>query len=179
MTGHLIASLDYSGFGFPASPEKYVSSDEQRRRLKRSYEKKREWMDQRGLCVWTGEWGPVYARAQYDGGATDAINERRYQVLKDQLGIYNQASRTHLRISQSLTVSIHAGPPELVDLAVQRHWLPGHDLRLARNQVHHPPQRFSRQETPSCGGDEDYSTTSTREVYNKVSKRNDTARTFP
>ncbi|KAF8557579.1 glycoside hydrolase [Imleria badia] len=81
---------DYSGFGFPASPEKYVSSDEQRRRLKRSYEKKREWMDQRGLCVWNGEWGPVYARKQYDGGATDAINERRYQVLKDQLGIYNQ-----------------------------------------------------------------------------------------
>lgn len=52
-------------------------------------------MDQRGLCVWNGEWGPVYARKQYDGGATDAINEQRYQVLQDQLGIYDQASRTH------------------------------------------------------------------------------------
>ncbi|OJA17831.1 hypothetical protein AZE42_03323 [Rhizopogon vesiculosus] len=81
---------DYSVYGFPASPEDYVSSDEQRGRMKRSYEKKREWMDQRGLCVWNGEWGPVYARQQYDGLATDAINERRYKVLKDQLAMYNQ-----------------------------------------------------------------------------------------
>jgi hypothetical protein len=49
-------------------------------------------MDQRGLCVWNGEWGPVYARKQYDGAATDAINERRLRVLKDQLAIYNRAS---------------------------------------------------------------------------------------
>ena len=50
-------------------------------------------MDQHGLCVWNGEWGPVYVRKQYDGAATDAINEQRYRVLKDQLAIYNQASR--------------------------------------------------------------------------------------
>ncbi|KAF4565599.1 Endo-1,4-beta-xylanase 5 [Pleurotus pulmonarius] len=81
---------DYSLFGFPAAPEQYVGSSEQKRRLKRSYEKKREWMDQRGLCVWNGEWGPVYARKQYEGEATDQINEVRYKVLKDQLEIYNQ-----------------------------------------------------------------------------------------
>ncbi|KIJ18630.1 glycoside hydrolase family 5 protein [Paxillus involutus ATCC 200175] len=81
---------DYSVFGFPASPEDYVSSDEQRRRMKRSYEKKREWMDQRSLCVWNGEWGPVYARKQYDGVTTVVINEQRYRVLKDQLAIYNK-----------------------------------------------------------------------------------------
>ncbi|KAG2150454.1 glycoside hydrolase [Suillus clintonianus] len=81
---------DYSGYGFPASPEDYVSSDEQRRRMKKSYERKREWMDQHDLCVWNGEWGPVYARKEYDGLATDVINERRYKVLKDQLTIYNQ-----------------------------------------------------------------------------------------
>jgi aryl-phospho-beta-D-glucosidase BglC (GH1 family) len=81
---------DYSGYGFPASPEDYVSSDEQRQRMKKTYEKKREWMDQNGLCVWNGEWGPVYARRQYDGIATDSINERRYKVLRDQLAIYNQ-----------------------------------------------------------------------------------------
>ncbi|KAF8134581.1 glycoside hydrolase family 5 protein [Boletus edulis] len=92
---------DYSVFGFPASPEKYVSSDEQRQRMKRSYDKKREWMDQRGLCVWNGEWGPVYARKQYDGDATDAINAQRYQVLKDQLAIYNQASPSD-RLSWSI-----------------------------------------------------------------------------
>ncbi|RDB24083.1 Endoglucanase C [Hypsizygus marmoreus] len=88
---------DYSSYGFPAASEVYVSSDEQRRRLRRSYEKKREWMDQRGLCVWNGEWGPVYARKPYDGDATDRINESRYKVLKDQLAIYN-----HDRLSWSI-----------------------------------------------------------------------------
>ncbi|KAF9005226.1 glycoside hydrolase [Cyathus striatus] len=81
---------DYSVFGFPAAPQEYVGSEEQQRRLRRSYEKKREWMDERGLCVWNGEWGPVYARKQYDGDATDKINEVRYKVLKDQLEIYNK-----------------------------------------------------------------------------------------
>ncbi|KIM37507.1 glycoside hydrolase family 5 protein [Hebeloma cylindrosporum] len=79
---------DYSSFGFPAAPEEYVGSEEQRTRLRRSDEKKREWMDERGLCVWNGEWGPVYARPPYDGEATDAINKTRYRVLKDQLEIY-------------------------------------------------------------------------------------------
>jgi hypothetical protein len=77
-------------FGFPSSPEQYVSNEQQLHRLRRSYEKKREWMDERGLCVWNGEWGPVYARKQYEGEATDKINAERYQVLKDQLDIYNQ-----------------------------------------------------------------------------------------
>ncbi|KAK7048503.1 glycoside hydrolase family 5 protein [Favolaschia claudopus] len=81
---------DYSIFGFPSAPEAYVSSNEQLRRLRRSYEKKRQWMDERGLCVWNGEWGPVYARKQYEGEATDSINEVRYRVLKDQLDIYNK-----------------------------------------------------------------------------------------
>lgn len=81
---------DYSLYGFPDSPEEYVGNDEQRRRLRRSYEKKRQWMDERQLCVWNGEWGPVYARKQYDGEGTDRVNEQRYRVLKDQLQIYNQ-----------------------------------------------------------------------------------------
>ncbi|KAI0819739.1 glycoside hydrolase [Trametes gibbosa] len=79
---------DYSLYGFPASPEPYARTEEQRRRMKRSYEKKRAWMDERGLCVWNGEWGPVYARKEYEGDAMDEINERRYNVLKDQLELY-------------------------------------------------------------------------------------------
>lgn len=89
---------DYSLFGFPASPEEYVSSDVQRTRLRRSYEKKRQWMDEHGLCVWNGEWGPVYARTQYEGAKTDAINAERLQVLKDQLAIYNKVSSADLKI---------------------------------------------------------------------------------
>ena len=83
---------DYSLYGFPKSPEPYARTDEQKRRMKRSYEKKREWMDVRGLCVWNGEWGPVYARKEYDGEATDETNERRYNVLKDQLELYDKVS---------------------------------------------------------------------------------------
>lgn len=80
---------DYSGYGFPAAEALYTGTQEERRRLRRSYEKKKEWMAQRGLCVWNGEWGPVYARKEYEGDLTDKINEARYLVLKDQLSIYN------------------------------------------------------------------------------------------
>ncbi|KAF5370616.1 hypothetical protein D9758_001953 [Tetrapyrgos nigripes] len=83
---------DYSLFGFPGAPEEYTGTETQQHRLRRSYEKKREWMDQRGLCVWNGEWGPVYARRQFDGDATDQINAIRYRVLQDQLAIYKKDS---------------------------------------------------------------------------------------
>ncbi|PPQ71278.1 hypothetical protein CVT25_001420 [Psilocybe cyanescens] len=87
---------DYSPYGFPVVPGKegreelYSGTEEQRRRMRRSYERKREWMDQRGLCVWNGEWGPVYARKQFEGEDADAINTVRYKVLQDQLEIYNK-----------------------------------------------------------------------------------------
>ena len=53
-------------------------------------------MDKHGLCVWNGEWGPVYARTEYEGERTAAINEERYRVLKDQLDIYNKVRRRPL-----------------------------------------------------------------------------------
>lgn len=81
---------DYAIYGFPTSPEPYVGSDQQRERMRKTYERKRHWMDDEGLCVWNGEWGPVYARREYDSDETDAINERRYMVLKDQLAIYEK-----------------------------------------------------------------------------------------
>lgn len=81
---------DYSIYGFPKSPEDYTGTEEQKRRMKGSYEKKRQWMDEKGLCVWNGEWGPVYARHEYDGDVTDEINVRRLEVLKDQLDLYNK-----------------------------------------------------------------------------------------
>ncbi|EKM51308.1 glycoside hydrolase family 5 protein [Phanerochaete carnosa HHB-10118-sp] len=81
---------DYSLYGFPKTPEPYARTPEQTRRMRRSYEKKREWMDERGLCVWNGEWGPVYARKEYEGDDWESINERRYNVLKDQLELYDK-----------------------------------------------------------------------------------------
>jgi len=84
---------DYSQFGFPGS-EPYEGSESQVRHLTRAYEGKRGWLDERGLCVWNGEWGPVYARKEYEGDATDAINKSRIHLLKDQLAIYNKV-RAH------------------------------------------------------------------------------------
>lgn len=48
-------------------------------------------MRERGLPIWNGEFGPVYARKQYDGEGSDATNESRYQLLKDQLEVYDEA----------------------------------------------------------------------------------------
>ncbi|KAI0258886.1 glycoside hydrolase [Gloeopeniophorella convolvens] len=81
---------DYSVFGFPSSPAPYTGSEEQLIRMRKSYQRKRAWMDEHNLCVWNGEWGPVYARKQYEGEETDAINAARVHVLKDQLTLYNK-----------------------------------------------------------------------------------------
>ncbi|KDR66203.1 hypothetical protein GALMADRAFT_148107 [Galerina marginata CBS 339.88] len=128
---------DYSSFGFPGAQE-YVGSDGQKWRLRRSYEKKREWMDKRGLCVCNGELGLVYARRQYDGDATDAINKTRYTVLKDQLDIYK---KVHLSMTFSiptlLTRAIHTtGPAQLIHLAQQRHRPPRNGPPLPLNTLH-------------------------------------------
>lgn len=84
---------DYSVFGFPKSTEVYDGNEEQKKKMRASYERKRHWMDERRLCVWNGEWGPVYGRREYDGDATDEINRRRYMVLRDQLEIYRKVRR--------------------------------------------------------------------------------------
>lgn len=88
----MYAIHDYSGYGFPASPEKYTGSEEQKMKLQQTFERKRQWMTNRGLPIWNGEWGPVYAREQYDGARTDEINEARFHVLKDQLEIYDKVN---------------------------------------------------------------------------------------
>ncbi|TEB18124.1 glycoside hydrolase family 5 protein [Coprinellus micaceus] len=81
---------DYAVYGFPNTPEPYTGSDAQKERMFKTYQRKRQWMDERGLCVWNGEWGPVYARQEYDGDATEGINAQRYAVLRDQLEIYDK-----------------------------------------------------------------------------------------
>ncbi|KAI5781410.1 glycoside hydrolase superfamily [Geopyxis carbonaria] len=81
---------DYSTYGFPLSRETYTGTDEQRARIKRGYERKVAWMKANNLPIWNGEWGPVYARRQYDGDKTDDINRSRIQLLKDQLEVYDE-----------------------------------------------------------------------------------------
>lgn len=81
---------DYSTYGFPKNKEIYVGSEEQKSKMYNTYKGKRAWLDERGFCVWNGEWGPVYAREEYDGEETTEINKRRYHVLKDQLDVYKK-----------------------------------------------------------------------------------------
>ncbi|KAF9532235.1 glycoside hydrolase family 5 protein [Crepidotus variabilis] len=81
---------DYAVYGFPSAPEPYEGTPTQNDRIIKTYLRKRQWMDDRGLCVWNGEWGPVYGRKEYDGDATEEINLRRYKVLKYQLDIYEK-----------------------------------------------------------------------------------------
>lgn len=86
---------DYSGYGFPAAPEPYTGTDAQKARMRQTLERKMEWMTERKLAVWNGEFGPVYARSQYDGVETPTINQSRYLVLEDQLKLYDEVIRLH------------------------------------------------------------------------------------
>jgi len=83
---------DYSSFGFPASTEVYVGSEKQRKKLEDILDGKRQWMVERGLCAWNGEWGPVYAQESVEGDKTAEINKTRIKVLEDQLALYEKRS---------------------------------------------------------------------------------------
>ena len=67
-----------------------MSSDEQRKKLKDILDGKREYMVERGLCAWNGEWGPVYAQQRVEGAETETINRMRLMVLRDQLALYEE-----------------------------------------------------------------------------------------
>lgn len=48
-------------------------------------------MKENNLPIWNGEFGPVYARKEYDGEKETAkINESRIALLKDQLEVYDE-----------------------------------------------------------------------------------------
>ncbi|KAK6336724.1 Endo-1,4-beta-xylanase 5 [Orbilia javanica] len=81
---------DYSRFGFPASKEWYTGSEEQKKQVRKNYNKKVEWMLKNNLPIWNGEWGPVYARPWFDGDDSDRINESRLKLLDDQLTVYDE-----------------------------------------------------------------------------------------
>lgn len=141
---------DYSGYGFPASHEIYVGNEQQRERLQKTYEKKREWMDERGLCVWNGEWGPVYARKQFEGEATEKINESRYHVLKDQLDIYSKVRQPLINLKLIYSRGTHPGSSELVHMALQGYRFPRHGVRLHIDALHDSPRCIPREKASPC-----------------------------
>lgn len=60
-------------YGFSDS-ERYTGTLEQKKTLRVTYEKKVSFMKRNGLCIWNGEFGPVYANEKDDGPDWLAIN---------------------------------------------------------------------------------------------------------
>jgi hypothetical protein len=83
------AMHDYSSMGFPSQPQ-YEGTNEQKTKLRKSFERKVEFMRKNGVPIWNGEFGPVYAFKHEENAA--AINEKRYALLEEQLAIYAESN---------------------------------------------------------------------------------------
>jgi Cellulase (glycosyl hydrolase family 5) len=89
------ACHDYSFMGFPIG-DAYLGTEAQKRKLRASFERKVTFMRERGIPIWNGEFGPVYASAADAPGASPAdkeasaalTNSQRFALLKEQLAIY-------------------------------------------------------------------------------------------
>lgn len=79
---------DYSFYGFPL-PEQYEGTDEQKKKLRESLQRKVEYMQKAGVPIWNGEWGPVYQDPRTDPNA-EQTNQKRFALLKEQLQIYRE-----------------------------------------------------------------------------------------
>ncbi|ELR05896.1 hypothetical protein GMDG_07669 [Pseudogymnoascus destructans 20631-21] len=79
---------DYNSMGFP-SGDAYLGTDEQKSRLEKSFRRKAEWMAKYDVPCWNGEFGPVYSIHEKDEAAKK-INEQRYNMLAEQLNIYDK-----------------------------------------------------------------------------------------
>lgn len=84
----VIAIHDYTKYGFPGFT--YDASEEQKLKMLRSYNRKIEYAIRTKIPVWNGEFGPVYSSEVRGNTDVEATNEKRYQVLRDQLAIYKQ-----------------------------------------------------------------------------------------
>ncbi|OBT53479.1 hypothetical protein VE04_05904 [Pseudogymnoascus sp. 24MN13] len=80
---------DYNSMGFP-SGDAYLGTDEQKSRLEKSFRRKAEWMAKYDVPCWNGEFGPVYSIHEKDPEAAKQINEQRYNMLAEQLNIYDK-----------------------------------------------------------------------------------------
>ncbi|KAJ3044390.1 hypothetical protein HDV00_002282 [Rhizophlyctis rosea] len=89
LPGCVYACHDYSSFGFPAG-QRYKGTDEQKQELVRQFTRKSEYMTKHGLPIWNGEFGPVYAN-ESDGPEWQEINQERFNLLRDQLALYEKA----------------------------------------------------------------------------------------
>lgn len=82
------ACHDYAMLGFPIPGQAlYTGTLEQKAKLRSSFDRKVQFMRDRGTPIWNGEFGPVYADPRVDANAEN-INASRCALLKEQLSIY-------------------------------------------------------------------------------------------
>jgi aryl-phospho-beta-D-glucosidase BglC (GH1 family) len=81
---------DYSYFGFPGN-EIYHGTELQKKRGREQYARKVQYMKQKGVPIWNGEFGVVYSSEIRGDVDVDATNQIRYKVLDDQLSFYKTA----------------------------------------------------------------------------------------
>ncbi|RDW75744.1 hypothetical protein BP5796_06565 [Coleophoma crateriformis] len=79
------AMHDYSFFGFPGF-EQFTGTDAQKAKLRHQFERKVEFMRERKVPIWNGEFGPVYERND------EVANAKRYALLGEQLDIYAETN---------------------------------------------------------------------------------------
>ncbi|PNH37992.1 hypothetical protein VD0004_g8809 [Verticillium dahliae] len=79
---------DHSMMGFPL-PEQYEGTEDQKFKLRSSFNRKVEFMRQAGVPIWNGEFGPVYQNPRIDPDAA-VTNAKRFALLKEQLSIYRE-----------------------------------------------------------------------------------------
>ncbi|KAF8423406.1 hypothetical protein EV426DRAFT_669088 [Tirmania nivea] len=78
---------DYGVYGFPQS-ERYIGTAEQKKLLRDTYEHKVSFMKRNHLCIWNGEFSPVYANEEDDGPDWLAINVSPMDMLEYQVQLY-------------------------------------------------------------------------------------------
>ncbi len=66
----------------------YTGSDEDKAKVRSSYERKVEFSKKTNSPIWNGEFGPVYATLESEGPDWEAINDKRYAAISEQLKVY-------------------------------------------------------------------------------------------
>jgi hypothetical protein len=114
------ACHDYAMLGFPIPGQApYTGSEAQNAKLRSQFERKAAFMRERGVPVWNGEFGPVYAsETGPDPSQARKINESRYAVLKQQLNIYAETS-----VSWSIWLYKDIGYQGMVHVSADSAWM--------------------------------------------------------
>jgi hypothetical protein len=74
--------------GFPKG-DTFKGTEDQKTKLEEQFLRKAEYMHKHNSPIYNGEWGPVYANPLLDEDH-EAINHARYNVLAEQLRIYDK-----------------------------------------------------------------------------------------